>query len=221
MRGNYRVAVRQYSIDGKLLAEFPSVSSAAESVVCTPGLIVKGCSRVPGVVTCKGFVWRYAHDDEIARGDLSGLPVGKPERKVRQYSLKGVLVKEFASLAVASDETGFSRNCISSCCRKSEHHITSHGFIWRYDDDDEIADGDLSSLSLYKEIDMRKAVRQYTVDGEFVAEYAGVRLAARETGLKNSSISNCCNRKPRYETTGGFKWRFVEDDELWKKSGEA
>ena len=38
--------------------------------------------------------------------------------------------------------------------------------------------------------------------------YPSANEAARQTGLKQSSISNCCNGKAK--TTGGFHWEYVE-----------
>lgn len=56
-----------------------------------------------------------------------------------------------------------------------------------------------------------KPVRQYTKEGVFVAEYASTHEASRMTGVNQSSISMCCNHKPRHNTAGGFIWRFKDD----------
>lgn len=59
-----------------------------------------------------------------------------------------------------------------------------------------------------------KAVRQYTKDGVFVAEYASASAAQRVTGFDHSTISACCHRKKRRMSYRGYIWRFVTDDEF-------
>lgn len=210
MSRNIAVAVRQYATDGTLIAVHANLNAAAESVGCTISLISKGCCRALNVKTCKGFVWRYVTDDEIASGDMSVIKELNGGRVVRQYTLTGEFVAEYIGLKDASAKTGATRGGISSCCNRIKNHATSHGFVWRYGDDDEIAAGD---MSVFSTLDDRKPVRQYTVDGKFVKRYDGLRVASRETGIKNSNLSACCNRKPRHGTAGGFIWRFVDDDE--------
>lgn len=63
-----------------------------------------------------------------------------------------------------------------------------------------------------------KAIIQYTLDGEFVAEYPSAMEAERQTGIYHSSISSCCkNRKyMKYgkeyfiKSAGGYIWRYKE-----------
>lgn len=50
-----------------------------------------------------------------------------------------------------------------------------------------------------------KTVRQYTLDGEFIAEYDSLIDASRETGILKTSICNCL--KGRSKNSGGFLWQ--------------
>lgn len=61
---------------------------------------------------------------------------------------------------------------------------------------------------------MSKAIRQYTIDGVFVAEYASASVAGRILGFDHSTISACCHRRKRRNTSYGYIWRFVTDDEF-------
>lgn len=54
-----------------------------------------------------------------------------------------------------------------------------------------------------------RPVRQYTLDGQFVAEYSSIREAQRQIG--NSHISECCLEKRN--TAGGFIWKYAELEE--------
>lgn len=53
-----------------------------------------------------------------------------------------------------------------------------------------------------------KPVVQYTISGEKIAEYFGVREASRQTGINSSHIGDCCNEKPNRKTAGGFIWKW-------------
>ena len=54
-----------------------------------------------------------------------------------------------------------------------------------------------------------KAVKQLTMDGEFVAEFYSVRQASRDTKVNCSGICNCCRGTDRYISAGGFKWSYA------------
>lgn len=65
----------------------------------------------------------------------------------------------------------------------------------------------------------KKPVLQYTLDGEFIAEYESISEAARENGLCASNIGSCCQQKEisnkkggiqRYKTVGGSIWKYKE-----------
>lgn len=53
-----------------------------------------------------------------------------------------------------------------------------------------------------------KPVLQFTLKGEFIAEFAGQTEASRITGVDQTSISDCCRGSRGYKTAGGFIWRF-------------
>lgn len=51
----------------------------------------------------------------------------------------------------------------------------------------------------------REAVKQYTLDGEFVEKHSSFTLAAQKLGILKTSISN--NVTGRTNSAGGFVWR--------------
>lgn len=59
-----------------------------------------------------------------------------------------------------------------------------------------------------------KPILQYTLDGEFVAEYPSTREAERQTGIKQTNISNCCigaiRKGYKCKSAGGFIWKYKE-----------
>lgn len=54
----------------------------------------------------------------------------------------------------------------------------------------------------------RKAVKQYDLDGNFIATYKSIRFASESTNTNPVCIGNCC--KGTQETSNGFKWRYAD-----------
>lgn len=57
-----------------------------------------------------------------------------------------------------------------------------------------------------------KACIQYTMKGEFIEEFSSVREAADETGGSYTGIAKAC--KGTSLSSGGFKWKYVEEKEV-------
>lgn len=57
-----------------------------------------------------------------------------------------------------------------------------------------------------------KPVLQFTKEGEFVKRWANAGEAERAGIALRVNISNCCKRKPRHNTAGGYVWRFEDDN---------
>lgn len=55
--------------------------------------------------------------------------------------------------------------------------------------------------------DQSKPVAQYTTDGVFIAEYASVNEASRQTKVNQGNICSCCNGQRNF--AGGFVWRYA------------
>ena len=56
---------------------------------------------------------------------------------------------------------------------------------------------------------LNKPVIQYSLQGDFIAEYSSCNLASQQTGIK-SGIGSCANLKRPY--AGGYVWRFKTED---------
>ena len=57
-----------------------------------------------------------------------------------------------------------------------------------------------------------KAVRQYSSDGEFIAEYPSLGIASKVTGIADTTISRCLHGKFPYAGREHFVFRFVKDN---------
>ena len=56
----------------------------------------------------------------------------------------------------------------------------------------------------------RKSVIQYDLDGNFLAVWNSTREAERVWGISHSHIAKCCNKVPKYNTAGGYRWEYAD-----------
>lgn len=202
--------VRQYGLNGEFIASFFSVADAERKTGVKYGHIWRSCARSKDCPSNMEYFWRFADDDELAQGVIPDIPVDKrmlvAGPPVRQYELSGTFVEEYSSLRQASQQTGVDRTSIIYCC---EHfRKTAGGYTWRYLDDDDIAETGIVPLPVTN----KRAVRQYDVEGNIVAEYESMSKAADATGANVVNIGYCCRRKK--QTCAGFVWRYIDDDEF-------
>lgn len=61
---------------------------------------------------------------------------------------------------------------------------------------------------------LEKPVYQFTIWGEFIAEYRSAAEASRQLGLNMANICSCCKGTKGHNTCGGFKFRYNKDFEL-------
>ena len=56
-----------------------------------------------------------------------------------------------------------------------------------------------------------KKVGQYDLNLNLIREYDSIRIAEKETNIKNQNISACCLGKAK--TAGGYIWKYHENME--------
>lgn len=122
---------------------------------------------------------------------------------VLQYNKDGYFIKQYKSMKLAEEETTISVSNISSCCLGL--CPSAGGFMWRYKEDDIFP----SRINPF----VNKCfvpVRQYDLDGNFIAEYETSREAERVTGINYKDISNVINEKDK-KSAGGYMWKKASD----------
>lgn len=62
---------------------------------------------------------------------------------------------------------------------------------------------------------LEKPVYQFTIWGEFIAEYRSASEASRVLGLNMANICNCCKGIKGHNTCGGFKFRYYREFETY------
>lgn len=118
-------------------------------------------------------------------------------KKVLQYTLDGVFIKEYNSANQASNQTGICHSDICKCCRGDTPRAGK--YQWKYfGDDKEIKPikirTDFSVLQIDKNTD------------EIIKEFSSLKEASEQTHIAKSIICKVCNGKGK--TAGGFKWKY-------------
>jgi group I intron endonuclease len=139
---------------------------------------------------------------EEVKKKISNSSIGKNNKKILQYCLKGNFIKEWHSIREAED---FYKTGIKDALKQKTNQ--SSGFIWRY------KENPLNDDFIFNKHKNNKIVNQYNLDGDFIKEWNSTIEIERTLGFKNSNISNCCNNK-RQKTAYGFKWKYKKENSI-------
>jgi len=121
--------VVQYTLEGKTLSEFPSVSAAADYMRKNKTSILNCCNRKRQ--TAYGFVWVYTDEDFIK--PLDEIPYHTNRRKVvEQYDKNMNFIGEFQSAKDASLYTKIDIQNIRSCLNHTNGQRSAGGYGWKY-----------------------------------------------------------------------------------------
>ena len=203
------IAVHRYSMNGKLIQEYESMTIAA---------LENNTSLTSILLCCKGeyksvanSIWRYAWE-ELTQEHLewcNTLSSDSLKKEVNQYLKDGTFVCTYESIGDAHIKTGVSRCGIGACCRGE--YKTAGDFLWRYSND-EITPEYIewcNRIESCKEKRIKTEVIQYTTDGKFIATYKSLTEAEKTTGVSRKSIVSVC--KGNREHAGNFIWRYASD----------
>ncbi len=58
---------------------------------------------------------------------------------------------------------------------------------------------------------LEKSIYQFTIWGEFIAEYRSAAEASRKLGLNMANICSCCKGTKGHNTCGGYKFRYTRE----------
>lgn len=130
-------------------------------------------------------------------------------KKVYQYSLEGIFIKEWDSVTEASNITNILICDISSCCLKNKH--AAGKFQWRYEKFEKI-----NSFSYEQNnINKSKSIIQYDKQMNFIKEWNGTKEPSEKLNIHRSGIRNCLvGLAP---SAGGFVWKYTKEHEKEKQ----
>ena len=145
----------------------------------------------------------YSPEEAMRRGSI---------KQIYQYDLAGMYIQTFESVSDAEEaingKESRSRDNIGACAR-GEQRI-AYGYYWSYD---KLERGPV----LYTIKGITCPIVQYSKNGVWITTYKSLVDAEKamiSLGYKRPHISEVCQRKPKYNTSCGYIWRYLYDEEI-------
>lgn len=190
--------VKQYNEDGEFLRDWPSAKSAETALQINAGSIIAVCRHSNKKRhTAGGFIWSYYNEPPVYNKQVPY----RGKKKVKQYDLNGVFLKEFNSLKEAADSVQGNWQCIQSCCNKKTS--SAYKYVWRFNDD-------LISkkeIELAQESNRRFIIQKIDKDGNIIDIFDGPTEAGKSIGVPYQHIQRaiktgkCCHE---------YYWKRIE-----------
>ena len=197
------VPVYQYDLNGNFLVEFPSMMEAERNTGIDNSAI---CACCKGLHTyTKDFIWSYEKHKKIDKVDPKqmryDLITKKQEKKVYQYDLSGVFIKEYKSLSEASRITNINFKDISACCLKKRRKQAG-GYIWSYDY--------FECVEPYKLRTRNNNIYKYNIDGDLINIYNNIDEAVSNNDISKQTLYKACSEssKNNYSICCGYVWSY-------------
>jgi hypothetical protein len=210
-RGEYRDKIKnkpqalvQYSLSGKKVAEFNSVSQAAIQTGFNASTLLDCAHK--RTKTSHGFVCRFVED--VYKGEYSDHRIGKP---VTQYTPGGKKLKVYPTIEAAARDTGLTAANIQK--NVNGHNKTAGRYVWMFSSADETRKLEpLPERYTKRKALPGKEVIQYSMDGKRLEMYKSISIAAKQCGIQVSNLSFALD-KPNLSpvaTCGGRKEIYTE-----------
>ena len=183
--------ISQYSLSGKFIKFFKSISEAGRVTGVSKGRIASTCKGE--AKAAGGYIWKYKNSED-REGVKEWSSSATNKKPVLQLTLSGVLLNKFYSVSEAATHSNTTTGNISRVC--SRKRKTTGGFQWRYENDNTLVTEIASNAT--------KAVSQYTKDEVFIKDFISVTTAMKELNI--SHIGSVCSGKRK--TAGGYKWKY-------------
>ena len=202
--------VCQYDLDGNFICEYESVKAVKEQLEYrSVSTIYDCCLHNDKTQYAYGYMWRYA-DDDTPLPKLSDSE--KEEARIRflalnpidEYDYKGNKLTTYSSVDSVLDlNPNYTRRQLLRCLTGGAVYVGTK--VYRFEGE---------PFDKYRTYRINpKLVEQYDFEGNFIKVYESVRQAAKENGLCSPQIADVCSHRHGH-TAGGFRWKYVEEDEL-------
>ena len=124
---------------------------------------------------------------------------------ILQYSLDGVLLKEYSSITEASNQLKIDSGVITRCCKKER--TCACGYLWKYKTD--LTNIEDLMLQYAKSNKCCNVLMINKETNEVIKEYPTCAAAEKELNIAHGKISEVCNNKNGRKTAGGYKWKWA------------
>lgn len=119
-------------------------------------------------------------------------------KKVYQYSLEGVLIKEYNSTRDAERKTGVNHGNISKVCNGAWNH--AGGFIFSYEKN--------ICVNIIKNPNAtKKKIIEIDISGNIIEEFSSISEASKKTKIDAGNISKVCSGKLKSAKKRFFKFK--------------
>lgn len=173
--------IKQYSLTGELIAEYPSKSQAEKKLGIKHGCLDHAFNIKR--LNSYGFIWRYADEELVIK---QAKKTGPKHPKIEIYSISGKKIiivssaKEVCQFLDIPDTTA-NRSSISVCLNGNAKTFKNHFLTY------ENIQGQKAVFQISKTT--RQTIEQYKLDGELVASYSTLSDAAKSLGYNRSTLS--------------------------------
>ena len=148
--------------------------------------------------------------NEDKGGDNNIQAIKATQKTIYCYDLEGNFITSYISLSEAERHTNIPNANISKAARGLRKKAGD--YQWRYEKIDKIEPYSRKfTMPPHSHEHMKKSVKQYDLDGNFIAEYSSITEASKKTGANQKSIGMNCNKQRK--TAGGFIWKFSNKKE--------
>lgn len=132
---------------------------------------------------------------------------GKHSRKsIIQYTMNGDYVNQYESISAAAKAMNkTSPSQIQKSCA-GNISLTAYGYIWQYEDDDNIEEVVALLKTKTKKGINKKAIQQIDKDGNIVAEYESASAAGRAFGKAHAAFAKAAREGG---TAYGYYWKYI------------
>jgi hypothetical protein len=197
-------AVWQYSLDGKFVRSFFSVSEAARSLKTAAGNIFRVLRKGSG--SSGGFQWRRAQGSPQARITAHVSRPKDTRTRIYCFDKSGKQIAYYPSMPIAASETGLTLQSISDAARGIR--FSAGGFAWS-------RQSQLTKkvLALLKKpiggARKKRAVSIFNSKGKRIGTFGSVGEAARAVGVETTIVSsNCKGQRDGAKSKSGEVVRF-------------
>jgi group I intron endonuclease len=211
----------EYDLNGKILNKYLGVPEAAKLTGLHKTSIYRCCNKKTHHKT-KNRTFRYDGDpfDYVPFNKH----IQKNSKQILKYDKNNHVIKEYSSIQEAADDNLMKAKTLFNHLKHNKKYINPL-FVSKIINKKKVY---LDYYFTYKENYGTKINKEYkyyapnkgiaSIHGKsviqkdksfkIIATYKSITEASKSTGIFGSNISNCCLKKPKNKTAGGFIWEF-------------
>jgi len=184
--------VYQYSLDGKFIRDFESITAAANYYECSTKIIRISCQNKKAL---SGFLWRSSQEAEFKKD----LPIRKIEKcDPDDYKV----IKIYNTFEEINEELKNVPNFfINEIYRSIDLGLIYQSFRWKFENEELIIGKALGRIGRYKRI------AKLNDKKELIQSFSSLDEALKHINLKTrGSLSTAANNGTK---AGGFYWKYI------------